>query len=279
MWPFRKNPPMLDPIEGFPIVYHGSREPGLEELEPSWPPPGGLGFGIYVAFNPAVAEFYGGGHIYKLRLKLKPEEIFVIDSADYENFTHVPGSEGTSVLVGECVPPFAFRLREGDNDDDDALWVTVSNDEDIASRVAWMWLVEEIESDLGDDPLSVALDWYIRKMEHNYRAGSLDDFIEDIEEYIDWDETGVDTDDDGACEVFAAELADEAVERYGALEDEYVQRAQKMFGYVVDLMDVGAEVEHYGYKALYVEGIRGGFPDTELLVFDPDALEMICEME
>jgi len=31
-------------------------------------------------------------------------------------------------------------------------------------------------------------------------------------------------------------------------------------------------------EALYVEGIRGGFPDTELLVFNPEDLQIIEEL-
>jgi len=33
------------------IVYHGSSEPDLEELDAFWPPEGGLGYGVYVAFD------------------------------------------------------------------------------------------------------------------------------------------------------------------------------------------------------------------------------------
>lgn len=250
------------------IVYHGSSEPDLENIDANWPPPGGLGFGVYVSYNKNVAEFYSKGYLYKLRLFVNQDDIFVIDSADYENFAFVPGFEETSILIGENVPPFSFNL--------DGRWVTVSNDEEITDQIRWKWFKESISPKTLNYMLSYALKSYISAIDSSCYIGSVEDFVEDLDEHMDWDVTNMEDEEDQ--DEYLEQLQLEATRILEPIEEDARAAAEERYGYVVDLMGIGAEVKHAGYRALYVDGIRGGFPDSELLVFDPDDLEILEEL-
>lgn len=55
------------------------------------------------------------------------------------------------------------------------------------------------------------------------------------------------------------------------VQDKYDKNKQ------IELDDIGNIAQQHSFKAVYVEGIRGGHPYSELLVFDPKNLKLIRE--
>lgn len=93
-------------------VYHGSRNSSLTRLDAKTPPyEGGLGTGVYVGLHPSTAEFYNR-YVYELRTTFNWNSVFVInENTYYENWWHIEGADGYSILVGEHVPPFFVKIK------------------------------------------------------------------------------------------------------------------------------------------------------------------------
>lgn len=94
------------------ICYHGSRKSGLIQLKGFFPKyKGSLGFGVYVGLHPKTAEFYGN-YVYKCKTKFDWNSAFSINNDNYgEVWWHLEGQEGYSILTGEHIPPFFFKLK------------------------------------------------------------------------------------------------------------------------------------------------------------------------
>lgn len=254
------------------VVYHGSDEPHLDELRAgaaAYRYGGGIGFGCYVAFDPEVAEFYGR-YVYRLRLRIPESRILWLVLND----TAEPvASTQESVLVGEHVAPFRFRIGQQVYLVGDAENVREAHREEAAQefRVAW--------------------DRHYRDLP---RFGAeLTDLVRKFG--LEWDEYDFDEAVDGAYdEVLASartqtglpdDELDAALARGGALFQRLFDKmltfardntpTEPEIGLELDLDDIGAEARTAGYRAVYLEGVRGRHPDSELLVFDPDDLEMI----
>ena len=259
-------------------VYHGSREPDLKYLERNLPSyKGGVGGGVYVDFDPEVALFYGD-YLYELKLLVHEKEIFYLEP------NHIEELYGHSLLVGESVNPFWFEI-DGDKyavvggEEDDlpydtkaffavlrsmlttpATWAVYFKktpyDKRIAAAIWETYTSATTEDDWGNPVLDE--DALFCTNEDPLDETTWDYVIEDLQ----LNDTEVAEDLEAGLEIFV---------------DEKLTR--KNYGLSIDLGDIGAEVEHHGYKALYVEGVRGGFPDSELLVFDPGDLQMVGEVE
>jgi len=254
--------------KGF-VVYHGSREHDIIDLESNQPPEGGIGFGIYVTDDIEVAKFYGP-IVYALQLRLSDDDILFVGS-EFENHDLVSGQEGHSVLIGESVEPFSFWIR------DQRYTVGFDNTPDVAESE----YIKEHAFDVDfPDPIYDGLNKYFAAIKRNGDTANLEDFVDELGDYVDLEEMNalypdrnfVDNDDDYKL----------LQERVGALLEPVTETAreivEKYVGLVIDLMDIGQEARYHGYKAVKMEGVRGGFPDTEILVFDPDDLEMIGEV-
>ena len=252
-------------------VYHGSSSGGIVDLESNQPPEGGIGYGIYVTDDFETAKFYGNV-VYELRLMLDPDKDILYVGYEFDNADAVAGTEGSSVLIGEHVEPFSFWIRDQR--------YTVGFDD--TPGVAESEYIKEHVSDVEfPDPIRDGLNKYFATIKRRGDAANLEDFIDELGEYVDLDEMNalypgrdfIDNDEDYKL------LQD----RVGALLEPVTDRAreivEKYIGLVIDLMDIGQEAEAHGYRAVKMEGVRGGFPDTEILVFDPKYLVMIGEVK
>lgn len=212
------------------VVYHGSdadlEGARLDANNPGYE--GSLGAGVYVAFDPDVAEFYSaGGEVYEADLYLTDDEIFWLEPHSIED-------RYDSILAGENVAPFRFELN--------GQWYTVDGNWDDSPDP--LRVRELVLGTLPPDNIFYAA------------VERADDRLPDPE---DWEEYA---DEDDAAAEMAADL-------YADVLDEASTQATKERGFGIGLDDIGKEVEAAGYKAVYVEGIRGSQPDSELLVFDP----------
>jgi hypothetical protein len=89
-------------------VYHGTKINGLKSLKGNNPKyEGGLGYGVYVAIQKETAKYYGP-HVYQLQTNFGWDKVFRIDG---ETSSLIEGAEGYSILNGEHISPFYFRLK------------------------------------------------------------------------------------------------------------------------------------------------------------------------
>lgn len=259
-------------------VYHGSKEPGLEYLEAGFPSyKGGVGDGAYVDFDSEIASFYGP-YLYELKLLVHTDEIFYLEPY------HIEELYGHSLLVGESVNPFWFEIDGdkyavvgGSHDDDsqplaydsflDKLRELLTNQEEWAKWFKYLPYDKVVAEDIWEQFTSaLTKDEWGQPMADEDKVPSSNDVANNFDDAI-WDRL------ESLDEEKVWHDVDTAME---AFMDEHLKR--KNYGLSIDLDDIGAEVEHHGYKAVYVEGIRGGFPDSELLVFDPNDLRMVGEV-
>jgi hypothetical protein len=90
-------------------AYHGSRTSGLSNLRGGMPPyEGGIGRGVYLGLYPQTAEFYGN-HVYEVITNFDWDAVLSIGNE--ENYEPIEDMEGHSILIGEHIPPFAFRVK------------------------------------------------------------------------------------------------------------------------------------------------------------------------
>ena len=248
------------------IVYHGSNNPNLTELEAGMPPyKGGIGFGVYVAFDRNVAEFYGG-HVYKLKLLLSEDDILWLDPYSMEQ---VPGFEEHSVLVGEQVPPFSFSIKE------QRYTVGWDGIEEQVAKNQFRNLLKGtipdrfIES-MGEDRISDAEDLALWIQEN---GNELAQWAAEIQGIEDWEKALKFFFEDGG----SGEVRDDT--KFFNVVMQALEKSEKLateqLGLIIDLEDIGGEAQAAGYKGVYLEGARGGMPNTELLVFNADDLRML----
>jgi len=276
------------------IVYHGSDNPDLEHLRAAAPNyEGGIGTGVYVAFDREVAEFYGK-NVYKLHLLLSDEDVLWVEHYTLDQYAT------DSILVGENVPPFGFSVGDaiyhvvggsGWIDDD---FVEESNESiierelGVASALGSLYRDGEIDEDfysiLANERNQKYIDDHIRGESARFgEAGTF--FTEDPEEvangWIDvWSEVAYmaaksEGREEGDVDEFLSTFSKVAASSLEAAQAKYAAENSKQDVELISLEEVGEVAEKHGYKAVYVEGIRGGMPDTELLVFDPNHVKMI----
>lgn len=234
------------------VVYHGSREPDIEALEGGMPPyAGGIGAGVYVAFDPEVAAFYGP-YVYELRLHVPPGEILWLtpDTIDYSLGELLPNS----ILVGEQVLPFSFHIG-------DQKYSVVADEREALEAIA----AREMRNALHE----VGGEWEAFRERFEASSRWLD--ADDAYEYLadGFAEQGFDVE---TAEAKAHAMA----EWYRGLETQVLANAEKQLGLAIDLSEIGGEAAAAGYRAVYLEGVRArSSVDSELLVFDPADLEML----
>ena len=255
------------------VVYHGSNEPDLDHIEGGFPPyEGGIGGGVYVDFNYDVAARYGHS-VYQLKLKLKPEEIFVLEPES------IPGLEGHWILAGEQVAPFWFEI------DGDRYAVTDGLDfalplnywDDFVPKLKDLLLLPEKWSTYFPGVphrKDLARLFWSAYTDLKRRGRAIEDWEEITEEDIPKELSRVVT--DALWDALEAEGLDRAVlgdtidEGFEKFADEHLTKRD--YGLEINLDDIGAEVESHGYKAVYLEGIR---ELSELLVFNENDLQFV----
>ncbi len=248
-----------------PIVYHGSQTSGLTELAayaPSYE--GGIGTGVYVAFDPEVANYYGDV-VYKLEL-LAPEDSILWLTPDTID-TFISAYFQNSILVGESVFPFSFDIH-GQRYSVVAGSGGVYNDRDFIEDLKFSLLLEMLETEHYPEA-----EW-LRALLRNSRNQEVDtNYVQ--ESFFD----------------FLAEtkgIEDEEVLRnfwdpFFLWLDPLISKANKqaldMLGLCISLDEVGGEARHAGYRGVYLSGVRGrSGPNEELLIFDPEDLQMLGEL-
>lgn len=239
---------------GTRVVYHGSRERDLEGEHLAYNDPtyeGGIGGGIYVAFDRDVAEFYAhGGVVYEADLLISDDQILWLTPDEMSQ----PETGLNSVLMGERVYPFTFHIGEtrytvGDD------WLLNSE-----SLIRFKRLVDSL--DLPDELKS-----YLAALDE------MPDIKWDFEDILDrvgllevWEEAGYAIDDPSVL----AQLMGPMQAQLKSAEAQAEAQAEADLGLLIDLNDIGAEAAAAGYRAVYLEGVRGSHPDSELLVFSPE---------
>ncbi len=274
-----KNPGRVARNPRGELVYHGTDEPELEELHAGTPPyAGGLGHGVYVSRNWETARFYGR-HVYAARLLLDDEQILDLSP---ENWWPIEGLEGHSILVGEQVQPFGFRIG------DKTYSVTGSDDEwesmAVAGRIERA--VEEIQrgwidahgpyEQLGDG----LLDLLLVKARDGRLSSDPEEWEEDVVETLQASGDLVDADFEGdGFDVLPGPKAakvDPITKLLAGIVDKTEDEVRAYLGESIDLDEIARVAGEHGYKAVYVEGIRSGASvNDELLVFDPNDLEFV----
>jgi len=228
-------------------AYHGSDEPDIEELaayKPNLQYGGDIGAGVYVSENYDTAASYGR-YVYVLDLALDWGDIFDLSA---ENQYIVEGYEGESVLIGESIPPFYFLVGK------DKYLVSNTESDIGASLRAKEMLIESLEE--------AGLDILIPMVRGHDGLPDIDD--------IEWGLTDLESDlDESQIEAADKALLDQVAPLLAAAEAWFAANEAT----VIDLEDIGAEVEAAGYKALYFE--RGGTIGDEILVFDPNNVRIV----
>lgn len=287
------------------IVYHGSGEIGLEEIDGFTPDyEGGIGSGTYVAFDRDVAKYYShGGSVYVLELLISDDKILYLSPYDgnLEPIYLSDGGELNSMLIGENVKPFSFSFG------DKQFWVIDEYSADaVFASMKKERLLEELPEKfhflIDEETGSIDIDDAYEKIEEKVYEKSpenlkkeFDDFSEskpdfwekiykdfpnlDIIErqkqhskmYDEWNENRNKTTIENKTEKIVSRIF-KIVDK---IENEIeFQRGNTT---MIEMEDIGNIAEQHGYDAVYVEGIRGGHPDSELLVFDPSKLRLIRE--
>jgi hypothetical protein len=284
------------------IVYHGSSEPGLDHLLSGSPNyEGGIGSGVYVAYDRDVAKFYGK-FIYKLKLLLDKNEILWIEPFSLNEY----GQD--SILMGERVYPFGFivgnktyHVVQGsgwvEDDDIEESDETIREREyGIASVIYTLFQGGKVDklfySCLAIDGIQDLIKKHIEsnnwKLSHTFFSEDSDDVANG---YIDiWNEV--------AYEAAKIKFSEDKIDNVPELKiDEFIdwflesgsktiEMAQEIFKKespkvkveMISLEQIGEIAKEHGYKGVYLEGVRGGMPDSELLVFSPNDLKMIGEV-
>lgn len=250
-----------------PYAYHGSGESGLEELDGNWPPyAGGLGYGVYVDYNLDTAQFYGD-HVYRVRLNFDEDKIFDL-SAESDNRWYIVGLEGRSILIGEQVEPFMFKLHdttyavvdgEGDNDECEALINRGLLRETLQRFKTATDKTSKLARALVEDALRT-----------NKPLDSYDLADAYVDEWFAHQEAAGNAPTDQAARELHATLKTAIGEMLNELE------ALADLPTFISLDEIGRTVQEAGYKAVYFE--RGGNPGTELLVFDPNDVKVEEEL-
>jgi hypothetical protein len=242
-------------------VYHGSREPDIEELEPRNPGyEGSLGWGIYVSEDLDVCRTYGP-YTYVLDLELDESEILTIDGYSVEHHEEL---EGQSILVGEHVEPFTFVAG------DERYFV---GDEDMKRQIAMIRFKRILarRTDLARAVTPHLIEGWgdpLPSFEDRYD-------LEEVKDRI-WPP---DHDPDEAetirLEAEAKALMDELRATVLRLEAE-----TERMGEATDLEEIGRVARRHGYKAVRFDGMRGGHSslETEILVLDPARLRMLGKL-
>ena len=243
-------------------MYHGSREGDLEEIEAATPSyKGSLGHGVYVSESEEVAAFYGP-FVYKLLLKLKEDQIYTI-SPESDTTFFIPELEGTSVLVGEELAPFAFRIPDHNGVRGETYSIT--GDDDPTTQIGVERFKKAIEG-TQYEILFPKLDrmWQLPDTEY-------DDVLALIEEGFEY-EVGRPPD-----RVDMAAL--EASGLIGRIWRDLVEIVRAStptdLGMGADLEEIGRLVEHHGYRAVRMEGMRMGGAESEILVFNERDLVLL----
>ena len=231
--------------------YHGGPQ-GIDALDATSPPPGGIGTGVYVATSIDTACFFApsDGSIYTLRLKMARAEVFDLSP---ENTWHPEALEEHSVLSGEQVAPFSFQLGRQ--------IYTVGIGEELSTIAVAAEIVREFaRQELAQLWESIVIEAVADENQWP-DAGDLDEKLAEV----------VDPEgdmDDAAVEAVVAPVRTQLQRAFDAAW----AKAEKQLGLIIDLDDIGNEVRNAGFKAVFFDR---GF--EEILVFDPDDVEIIDE--
>ncbi len=257
-------------------LYHGSSQENLESIEWNLPPyGGGLGGGVYVGTQIETAEFYGE-HVYELKTKFDWDSVFTIDG---ENIEFIEDMYGSSISVGEQIYPFCFSLN--------GKKYCVTSLEGGYQQEGWLEkkqlcdiLISKIAKLSIDKDLMSLLIKYINKAKDegpysNKSVNSIYDYDDTIEEYF-----NKLIDDGKMSEDSPQKEFDIISNNINNILEPIIETSEKEAAEAspqeVSLDEIGEMVKDAGYKALFVEGIRGNSStNEEMLVFDDNDLVMI----
>lgn len=271
------------------IVYHGSGQTSLttiDAFEPGYE--GGIGSGVYCAFDRDVAKYYShNGSVYALELLLNDDEILYL-SPDY-NISFFDLELG-SMFVGENIHPFMFSINEKETYYvcDDYSFQEIINNEILQyiqkNNKQLLSVIDEEKMEIDDDKLYNLAEIKIKDSLPESQKQQLEQlnnkFYNNRNKQQSWDgwllskpellksfEKTIENKTDQLYELFKKQLDEIVI----IIENKYDKNKQ------IELDDIGNIAQQHGFKAVYVEGIRGGHPDSELLVFDPKNLKLIRE--
>ncbi len=226
-------------------VYHGSDDPEIEEFvsqQPHYAYGGDLGAGVYVSPNPDVARVYGK-HLYTFDLFVAPE--------------------GTSVLVGEQVPPFLFTMGGR------RYFVGDEYGKEVLLRAAMRRLADGTPMET-----LVALD-------------RIPDDVDAVEEHLEFAEEQRQKAIPWPSSLqqplpFPGDLRRQAEQQWrmlSAVRDLADREVDDLI--LLDLDEIGQNAEAEGYRAVHMHGVRHDSRglDEEILVLHPGDLVLVAKPE
>lgn len=288
------------------IVYHGSGEVGLEFIDGYNPGyEGGLGSGTYVAFDRNVAECYSyGGSVYVLELLIPEDKILYLSSYDGEinSLYGVNNEELDSMFVGENVKPFLFSVNDkiywvADDWNVDRIFAGMRkeriskelpeefhyliDEENGSIDISDAYLeienkiyesIPEEEQEKYDDYYKHKPDKYEIQMKNNkISPEDLNNTYEKLNEEWENNKPPIIHEIENRTE----DIIDKISNIVDKIENEVELEKNNIL--IIEMDEIGNVAEEHGYDAVYVEGIRGKHPDSELLVFEPKNLRLIRE--
>lgn len=243
------------------IVYHGSTEPDLDEIEPNHPDyEGSLGFGVYTDYDIEVARFYGE-YIYELQISLKDDDILFINAENVEIY-----DGKNSILTGEYIPPFSFYIR------DVKYFVGGGSYAIEESELEKEIEIEKLKLFLKDT-LVQSIDPNIntnKKIEEVFNFDLFGDYYNNLDYYEGWLDL-INLEVENNRELHEEIINSEALEDFLTQTQRGISSqvdSSEIYGLSISLDDISAEASYAGYKAVQFEHMRGNFPDTELLILD-----------
>lgn len=252
----RRNPPAE-------ILYHGSDEPDLEELDGNDPGyTGSLGWGLYLTTDPAFAKIFGK-YLYEVE-SLVPDELV----ADIEPDAYECGTDLTFYTPGST--PFTFEIVDRKTGKTHRYSILGDCDEQVREELR-KWALEDFapSQELKDDARALPPSATARIGEAAasvLEAASESQRVDDaIDLWIDLmaEQEGV---DDATLDRRVRPLLEALAEE---IEEYAEEKIAKRLGVEIDLDDISATVSEHGYSAFFVEGYA---PGNEYVIVDSEYL-------
>jgi hypothetical protein len=245
-----------------PVLYHGSNDPDLEELDGNDPGyTGSLGWGLYLTTDPDFAKIFGK-HVYEVESPV-PDELV----ADIEPDSYDCGNDLTFYTPGSA--PFTFEIVDRKTRKKHRYSVLGDCDEQVREGLR-KWALEGFAPSQELNDAGRALPQAAAKhvaqaaravLEAASESQRVDDVIDTMVDVM--AENGV---DDATLDDQVRPLLEALAEEIEKVADEKI--AERL-GDEIDLSDLSATVSEHGYGAFFISGYA---PGDEYVIVDTEYL-------